>query len=169
VRMKCDSCKNNCCIYPEESGFIFCGIKDAERIRDATGLGFGEFLDFSKLRRKTIDACRDWHERWAECRLRSRMLVDGRLLRIRTVEEGRCYFLDNERRCSIYKDRPLLCRIYPFWFIHDGRSIRIIEHDTDPCALKACGPPKDALDLAKAIEEETRYYEKNIRGFSSLL
>ncbi|KOR30187.1 50S rRNA methyltransferase, partial [Achromatium sp. WMS1] len=34
-------------------------------------------------------------------------------LKMRTTDEGACLLLDNENGCSIYTDRPIVCRYYP--------------------------------------------------------
>jgi len=42
----------------------------------------------------------------------------------RTVEEGKCVFI-RENRCTIYSMRPLLCRFYPFGLKITGKKRRI--------------------------------------------
>jgi Fe-S-cluster containining protein len=42
------------------------------------------------------------------------ILRQGRRVMVLRHERGGCRYLDAENRCSIYADRPLGCRIYPF-------------------------------------------------------
>ncbi|HIE54217.1 MAG TPA: YkgJ family cysteine cluster protein, partial [Chromatiaceae bacterium] len=34
-------------------------------------------------------------------------------LKMRTTDEGACLFLDEEKGCTVYEDRPTVCRYYP--------------------------------------------------------
>ena len=42
-----------------------------------------------------------------------------------TNVEGRCYFLDQEGRCSAYDDRPEGCRLYPLVLTEDMADFRL--------------------------------------------
>ena len=46
---------------------------------------------------------------------------DNGTWRLRNVD-GRCFFLDSEGKCIIYKNRPLGCRAYPV-IEYEGRCI----------------------------------------------
>ena len=56
----------------------------------------------------------------------------GKVLR---HKNGRCIFQDTKNRCTVYKDRPLICRCYPYTIVgitEPSRRIVVsyrIEHD----------------------------------------
>jgi Fe-S-cluster containining protein len=167
----CSVCKKNCCIYPNEKGFIFIGIKDAETIGKKWNLEYKEFLDFSKLKKRTIKLCREFKDANSESRLRMKMLVDDRLLRLKIDDKGRCIFLDKKNQCSIYPIRPLICKIYPYWYNKTSKGIAIVYHDKDDLCnlIRVKGAKDNDIDyyktIANQIEIETKYYFNNILNF----
>jgi Fe-S-cluster containining protein len=44
---------------------------------------------------------------------------EGRFVAVMRKQEGRCVFL-GEDGCRVYGDRPLLCRMYPFYVERQG-------------------------------------------------
>jgi Fe-S-cluster containining protein len=48
----------------------------------------------------------------------------------KTAEAGRCLFL-KENRCTIYAERPLICRFYPFG-VETNQNIEVF-YSTDEC------------------------------------
>lgn len=44
-----------------------------------------------------------------------------------TKKDGNCIFLNNSNKCKIYKDRPLICRIYPYMLHREPDENGIIE------------------------------------------
>lgn len=52
-------------------------------------------------------------------------VVEGDLVKLRNVD-GYCYFYDREeRRCRIYEERPLGCRVYPIVVDLDEYCVRV--------------------------------------------
>lgn len=181
VQGKCSSCDegSHCCIF-HEGEFAFVGISDARRIRKITGLLYKEFLDYSPLRKKIISGL-EHDDPSLEGHFRYRQLdKSGSILRMKSSENGRCFFLDDMNRCRIYDIRPKICRIYPFWAMKlvNGR-IKVITHDPEPDCMITKGIRRqseienllsgDELAQLKrvfsAIKEEDLYYRKNIRRF----
>ena len=44
---------------------------------------------------------------------------DGRFVAVMKKDDGKCVFLD-ENGCTVYEDRALLCRMYPFYVEQQG-------------------------------------------------
>ncbi|MFH0876293.1 MAG: YkgJ family cysteine cluster protein [archaeon] len=168
----CKTCKNNCCIYPDETGFIFCGIEDAKIIHEKTKLPYNEFLLYTPLKKKTIKLCSEYHDKNSESSLRMRLLKENKLLRIKTTNDGRCVFLDSSDKCTIYENRPLICKIYPYWFRKKGTSIQIVPHEEVVTCKRVIkekignSEKKELIFLAKKIIFEAENYSKNIGIFS---
>jgi Fe-S-cluster containining protein len=57
---------------------------------------------------------------------------DGDFFRIKRNEQGLCKFLNEQNRCSIYADRPLECRLYPYILNYKNEEISLILHNGCP-------------------------------------
>ncbi len=46
---------------------------------------------------------------------------------LRDKADGDCVFFEERRGCTVYEDRPVQCRTYPFWrsVLHDAESWRV--------------------------------------------
>lgn len=51
---------------------------------------------------------------WPWFRRRYLIRSEGELV-VQSRKDGRCIFLDDRGRCSVYPARPRQCRSYPFW------------------------------------------------------
>jgi len=179
----CSMCWNDkdafCCYYDDDSvGFITVGIKSAIKIKDKTGLEYSDFLVFSKLPDSMIEECRNDVD-GSEGKLRSEMFVDGKILRLKTKHDHTCVFLDGNHKCSIHKFRPLICRVYPFWYSKSDKEVfDIVKHEdssgSSVCLFLKFHPNIDQIQknvisevksVAKMIEEEKEHYIKNIKSF----
>jgi len=101
VQFRCHSC-GHCCTD------VVCLPTpwDVIRIVRATGLRPGRFLEF--LTPDEISEVSKSDPTWLECNGQRYIMA------LRRGKRG-CYFLDKQsRRCTIYADRPILCRLYPF-------------------------------------------------------
>ncbi|MCX8182957.1 MAG: YkgJ family cysteine cluster protein [Crenarchaeota archaeon] len=84
---KCTRC-GRCCIEDAKRGRrIVLTVRDALEILDATGISLTEFSEENNS--------------------------EAYPYVIRLVN-GRCFFLESDRKCRIYQARPLVCRFYPF-------------------------------------------------------
>jgi Fe-S-cluster containining protein len=170
----CKSCKKeiHCCIFKNNSGFTFVGIKDAKRIKNLIKKEYKDFIDYSPLPRKLLKELKE-EDPSLEGALRYSQLNNRRLLRLKTKKEGRCIFLDEYGKCEIYKIRPNICRIYPFWAMRlENNNLKVIEHDEYPkCPIvKETLPDKPKTKrLFRDIEKEDIYYKKNINRFVKAL
>lgn len=167
----CSKCPKElfCCVNPHrEESFVPIGIEDAEKIRKNTGKEFSEFLDYSKLSEAALKSVENSEENME-------IIKDGRVLRFKMGEDGRCVFLENNK-CSIYETRALLCRMYPFWYKKTGPGKIEIElfDENEPCGLSRENVKKirlskedeaELIRIAEEMEKETEHYKKNIDRF----
>ena len=84
--MRCSACCRN------ESGFVFLSEKDVSMLVSRLQIGYNEFMGR--------------YCRWVE-------IDDYERLSLKEKSNFDCIFWD--QRCSVYQDRPLQCRIFPFW------------------------------------------------------
>ena len=86
------SCFNQCCADVN----IFLTPYDVLRLKDRLGISSQEFLDeYTQLvadRRQQLPAVQ---------------------LRMTETEDKHCFFVDPEKGCTVYSDRPWSCRMYP--------------------------------------------------------
>lgn len=162
----------HCCKFKHSKGFVFVGIKDADKIRRKYNLAYSDFLEFRKFSKQWIKLNK-MQPKFSEGYLRCSQLKKDKLLVLRTKRNGDCIFLE-KGKCVIYADRPLVCKIYPYWF-YNGDKLHIISHD-DGCKCKllkeeyglAVLPGKELSEMkkiARKIMQEDRYYRKNISRF----
>lgn len=93
IRFNCHkgiSCFNACCKHAD----ITLAPYDIVRLKDRLGMNSAEFLNAH-----TVPFPMDQDQ------------VPG--LKLRTDNDGACLFLDGEKGCSVYEDRPTVCRYYP--------------------------------------------------------
>lgn len=173
VKDICSGCNKDahCCKF-DNSGFVFIGIRDAKNIRKRFDLRYKDFLEFKKFSKKTISLLKRSPE-YSEGALRLKELRKDHLFVIKRKKNKDCIFFD-EDRCIIYPYRPLICRIYPYWFflgekrhiISHGESskCKILKQDKGRAVLKE-DELRQMISLSKKIESEDRYYRKNIDKF----
>lgn len=103
ITNSCKSCTARCC----RGLAVVLTIHEAVRLQQALGIPAGEFLEFSDQ----INSKETPHYP---------LLVKGAsgvreyfivLKRRRKVD---CIFLDGDLACTVYDDRPAVCRLYPF-------------------------------------------------------
>jgi Fe-S-cluster containining protein len=179
----CKDCKKSthCCVFEKDNGFTFLTPANAKLIHQTTGLPYSQFATYEPLSAKSIHALKTSDE-VREGALRATQLdAKGRILRLKTKENGRCIFLQDNGRCGIYAIRPNICRIYPFWAMRllDG-NVKVIRHDSIPtCPIIRSLEKKDSdveLTLSNKritdvkalfadILEEQASYKKDIKSF----
>lgn len=94
LRFSCERC-SRCCRY--ESGYVFLSIEDASRMAGALNMDYEDF-------------------RLAFCRWVS---VGNGMARLSLKEKSNydciLWSANKEGGCSVYNERPLQCRTFPFW------------------------------------------------------
>ena len=112
LRFSCSAC-GDCCVTGNDY-YVYLSGREVERIRNYLKLSRGWF------RRRYLER-----------------LDDGDLVAAAEAD-GRCVFLDANRRCRVYSVRPLQCRTYPFWPELAGDA-RAWKSETRRCEGINCG------------------------------
>jgi len=144
----------HCCI----NGFVYITKKNAEQIKKTTKLPYIEFIDNSPLPKKIISSMKD-EDPCLEGAMNYRQLDRGRLSRLKKTDKH-CIFFENGR-CSIYRVRPNICRIYPFWAMRlvNGR-LKVIEHDVESQCSIVKGKEIDKILTAKDKKEIKKIFRE---------
>ena len=129
LRFACTSC-GHCCRH--EPGYVFLSAKDLGRLARRFSLGEGAF---------------------AEAYCRSVDLGLSRRLSLVETPENDCIFWNGG--CTVYEDRPLQCRTYPFW---PGilASRREWDEETASCPGMNQGPLVPPETIARALSDRER-------------
>lgn len=185
----CKNCSNetHCCIFNHDAGFTFVSVNDAYKIAKDTGKNFGEFLDYSTLSKKSLDALKRDDEMYEGALRLSLLDSHNRILRLKKKEDGKCVFLSDKGKCTIYGARPNVCRIYPFWAMRLlSGEIKVLSHDITPrCPivvslvknahdrdvekLLSSSQIKSIKETFSIIEKEAEEYKRDITSFVKLL
>ena len=89
IRFKCEG-SANCCVSRGSHGFVFLSKKDLTRL--------AKFFKISLINFK-----------------KSYCEATNKFLHLKEIKKnGECIFLKN-KKCSVYKARPIQCRTWPFW------------------------------------------------------
>lgn len=85
------------------------------------------------------------------------MLRNGKRVMVLRHTHGGCYFLGKDNRCTIYKSRPLGCRIFPFdgTFSKDGKLRRLKLIQAADCKYELDGKN----DVDELYKLDTRHEE----------
>ena len=89
LRFSCTNCRYCCGVEP---GFVFLSVTDVQRLAEHFGISKEAFL---------LTYCRTTKE-------------TGFVYSLLEKENNDCIFL-SRHGCSVYEDRPVQCRTYPFW------------------------------------------------------
>ena len=113
----------DCCTSPfieSEPGF-WMTLSDVARIVKKTSMDPNKFCRFVEVEDDDDEAGSD--EKYGEfmCHNDKSILMNG---------NEKCFFL-SEGGCSIFNERPRMCRIYPFWFHEKDGDINITIEQED--------------------------------------
>lgn len=138
LEFKCELCAR--CCTKEFNDHVFLLNSDLERIRSinpdaVTPAPYYEFCDQN-----------------------GRFYVSGYALK--TKPDGSCFFLEN-RRCRIYENRPLICRVYPHMLHREADEAGKVDW-RQISGLNEHGSYHSELDdsTCEEIARETRAYEE---------
>jgi Fe-S-cluster containining protein len=179
----CKKCPNSkhCCIFKNNLGFTFIGIKDAKIIKSKIKKNYDFFLDYSPLSKRVVSYLKN-DDPSLEGSLRySELDIKNHILRLKTKKDGTCIFLNDKNMCDIYSIRPNICRIFPFWAMKlISGKIKVIPHDVEPVCKNITLIIEKDEDVEKILSKaeknkikkifrniikETIYYKKNIKDF----
>jgi len=156
---KCGDCHivdgSGCC-----SDEIFVTLRDALKISKAKGIPVDELVEFRSVspELKAYNEDNDFSKLWR----------DEKLLMISRhnnpdLDEEDCRFT-SKQGCTIFEDRPKICRVFPFWFKRDknNRFEIYLDKDDDPkdefcriCKTNDSGATDNALkDCGESSREK---------------
>ncbi|PIR05663.1 hypothetical protein COV56_01635 [Candidatus Kuenenbacteria bacterium CG11_big_fil_rev_8_21_14_0_20_37_9] len=125
---ECAKRKEDCC----RSDYIkFITLKDAVRIAKSLNAPIKKIIIYGKLSakdKKTKLYIKKIHNYYYD--LASR---DEKILQLKRKKDGSCFFLSKMGHCTIYKVRPLICQVFPFWYAANGEII--IDHNGMDCDI----------------------------------
>jgi len=115
---ECIRMDDSCCNYDYAK---FTTLKDAERIAKFLNKKINEVVMLAELSEddKETELFTDKvHNYYYE-------LTDDkdRVLQLKQRKDGSCIFSNENGLCGIYPVRPLICRVFPFWYSNDGEII----------------------------------------------
>jgi Fe-S-cluster containining protein len=177
---KCALRKADCC---SGEGYVgaFVTFGDIKRIMKQTRMEASEFAEFYE------DPGLNPNEnnlQWTNLHVKSKGKIytffDRNKMLMLKVKEGKrnkCMFLTSDG-CSVFKARPLFCRLYPFWFEDTSKGIELspmksttadenclvckkITYDNWDSALDMLNESKRSLtSYAKKLVSEIKLYDK---------
>lgn len=160
----CKKCKSSvhCCMF-RHGGFVFVTINDIKAIKKFTKKELAYFVDNSKLPKALVEALKH-DDPSLEGALRYSQIKNGSIRRLKTKKDGRCIFLNDCGKCDIYKIRPDVCRIFPYWAVKlTSGQIKVISHDPCPkCSIIRGQKDVEKHMTKKQIVEIKRIF-KNIK------
>ena len=138
----CKSCTAKCC----RGLAVVLTIPEAVRLQKAIGIPAEDFLEFSCA----IDSKGTPHY---PLLVKQGGKVAEYFIVIKRRRKVDCSFLDDDLSCTIYSDRPHVCRLYPFELDGKGQKIGAL------CPVKFVrekGTEEVALQLKKDLHEHGR-------------
>ena len=145
VKADCNGCKGccDCCKGMGES--VILDAYDIHRLKVRTGKSFEELL---------VEAI-ELH------------VVDGVILpnlAMKTGPEEKCFFLDENGRCSIHEDRPGICRLFPLGRYYEEEGFKYF------LQTKECPRPRTKIKVSKWLDlKNLKEYETYILSWHNLL
>lgn len=105
---ECGPCGGKCCRNPWT---VFASPRDLDRLAAATGKLREDFATVAPLPRWEKEAFGEGNL------LFSRVTAeDGSVPQLKKRGDGSCVFLESDGRCGVHPSKPLLCRLFPFYY-----------------------------------------------------
>lgn len=131
----CERCAledESCCVSPfreseDECDGIALTLSEVLKISDATGMSPEDFSHVRKMSEGYYDDADD---------VSALLAPLGMSIEFRPKNRA-CPFL-GPKGCTIFSHRPMLCRLYPFWFSVEGDNIDIWKNRTDSLEEEGC-------------------------------
>lgn len=128
---ECGPCGGKCC----KAGWtVLATPRDLDRLEAATGRPAREFARFAPLPAWEALAFGEGNLLFPRV-----AAPDGAVPQLRKREDGACVFLDARGMCGVHAHKPLMCRLFPFYY--ETASFSPAETPS-PRATVAPGPPK---------------------------
>ena len=156
--IQCAKRKDDCCSSDYAK---FATLKDAERIAKFLGIEAKQLASFSGLTERDKETelfTKKPHKYYYD------LALNDKILQLKKKADGSCKFHSKEGLCKIYAVRPLICRIYPFWYSKDGEIIT--DNNGLECEARHTGYDKPAMNkLILQLIEEIKDYKNNVNSF----
>jgi Fe-S-cluster containining protein len=155
--INCSKLQNTCCTFHEH--YIPLTIDDIKKI-ESKGFNINDFLTLVAFDEEQLED--DW---WKELMIKIDDTYFMTCLKSNNSDLV-CMMLENNKGCVLKEDRPLICKIYPFWiddnnkiiFQDDFCHIKKGKYDIEN-ALKIMNETKD--NIHKYIDLIKKDYKKN--------
>ncbi|HVL48102.1 MAG TPA: YkgJ family cysteine cluster protein [Candidatus Thermoplasmatota archaeon] len=105
---ECGPCGGACCRMPWT---VFVTPRDVERLERATGRARASFARLAPLPAWEREAFGEGNLLFTRV-----ALADGRVPQLLKREDGACVFLDAAGGCGVHASKPLMCRLFPFYY-----------------------------------------------------
>ncbi len=151
ICLECSKKQRNCC----QDNRVPLTLED---INNITSLGFN-FFDFAIAGEYKVEIFINEETWWKN----SMITIDNKHYKINTKndEKGNCVFLNSGLGCTLGKNRPSVCKIYPFW-VNDKEEIIYEKGEDELCYFGR--KKKTILESAKLVGEDEKslksYFEK---------
>lgn len=130
------------------------------RLIELLGFKLDEFAEPEEWYKDEIEGCEDWWEA-------SMAKIDGKMFRLHIKEkkDGNCFFLKHGEGCILGDNRPLHCKIYPFWVDEETNIVEYDDQDEKHCHFHRNGTPlKEGVKLVNETEETVKEYFSKIKA-----
>jgi Fe-S-cluster containining protein len=167
VCMECVQKQPACC---NDAPLVPIGIKDVERIvslgHKTEDFVFAKEYDISEY----FDAEPWWKDSFTE--------IGGKHYRMNVKKDsrGHCFFLKEGEGCVLGKERPAICKIYPFWVYDD--KVEFEKGEIEEChACRKLGSVQSVMGALGENKQSIRSYfnefrqdcEKNRKEYEKIL
>lgn len=106
ICLKCSRLQETCCSDSPRVPFT---IQDLERL-SSLGYRLEDFAVVGEYLEKDFRRDEDW---WKNAMIKIGDKFSK--INVRKKEDGSCYFLDREKGCTLGQNKPVACKIYPYW------------------------------------------------------
>ena len=140
--LECARNKEDCCSSDYAK---FVTLKDTMRISEFLHKSVRNFVIYSGLSKGDLktDLFKGKHHNYYY----DLVSHDKKILQLKKKKDGSCIFLDKCGSCKIYSVRPLICRVYPFWYL--GKGSLIVDNNGLSCSIIRSPENKDSHSLKK--------------------
>ncbi len=150
--LQCSQYRQTCCNFTDH--YIPLLIEDMQKIL-ALGYKVQDFMVASEFEEDDLSEEEDW---WKQ----SLVKIADKYYQISILSKGEagCLFLKNGQGCTLGKQRPAICRLYPFWFDKNKQ----LKYQDDFCeAYKQKISFEDCMKIMGEKEEDIKEYYAKIR------
>ena len=142
-------------------------LADTQKIQDHTGKSLSEFIEIDKV----VPAIESGFYKLSP--LLKDQIVDGYRIKLKLREDGNCVFLEDGKGCTLGENRPLVCKLFPFWPDENGNLspklgsnclAKDLADSNKSDILSMLGQKgKELLDATKDLKKNIKEHQKKMR------